>query len=41
MRTYCYHLPFTDTFIGNYANEYGANVGSPLNYPTAQWNTGL
>ncbi|KAK5120070.1 hypothetical protein LTR85_006551 [Meristemomyces frigidus] len=26
---------------GNYANEYGDNVGSPLNIGTAQWNTGL
>ncbi|KAK5107662.1 hypothetical protein LTR62_000943 [Meristemomyces frigidus] len=24
---------------GNYANEYGTNVGSPLNQPTAQWDT--
>jgi len=26
---------------GNYANEYGANIGSPLGEPTANWNTGL
>jgi len=26
---------------GNYANEYGANIGEPLNYPTVQWNYGL
>lgn len=26
---------------GNYANEYAANIGSPLNRPTAHWNTGL
>ncbi|KAK3672875.1 hypothetical protein LTR78_007228 [Recurvomyces mirabilis] len=25
---------------GNYANEYGDNVGVPLNQATAQWNTG-
>ncbi|KAK5132478.1 hypothetical protein LTR08_009024 [Meristemomyces frigidus] len=25
---------------GNYANEYGVNVGSPLNRATAQWNAG-
>ncbi|EMC96586.1 hypothetical protein BAUCODRAFT_148171 [Baudoinia panamericana UAMH 10762] len=25
---------------GNFANEYGDNIGTPLNNPTASWNTG-
>ena len=30
------------TFLaGNYANEYGVNIGTPLGDPTAEWNTGL
>jgi len=26
---------------GNFANEYGANVGQPLGHPTVDWNYGL
>lgn len=26
---------------GNYANEYGKNIGTPENHPTASWDDGL
>ena len=29
------------TSPGNFANEYGANVGQPLGHPTVDWNYGL
>lgn len=38
------HLGFVGSLIkvaGNYANEYGANIGEPLGEPTVQWNYGL
>ena len=28
-------------YTGNYANEYGDNVGESLNKPTCEWHEGI